>query len=137
MSTITVGDAGQRYAERFLKQKGYKFIERNWRARFGEIDIIYQKPVPGGFIKSLFNRGPRDWVFVEVKTLVNGSTAFQPENHLNTIKQEKLRRLATAYLHYKHRPDAGYQIDLVAVDLDEKLELVNIRHYENVIENNF
>jgi len=134
MTTIDIGNAGQRFAEKFLRQKGYKFIERNWRAKFGEIDIIYQKPAPGGFIKRLFNRGPGDWVFVEVKALVNGSTAFQPEDHVNPAKQQKLRQLASAYLSYKHIPDIGYQIDVVAVDLDEKLELVDIRHYENVVE---
>jgi len=137
MDTIAVGNAGQRYAEHFLRQKGYKFIARNWRAKFGEIDIIYRKPRQYGSFFSLFASAPQELVFVEVKALIKQSDAFRPEDHLNFAKQRKLRRLAHAYVSYKELGEIGYQIDLVAIDLDKNLNLVDIRHYPKAIQDNF
>lgn len=119
MTTIDVGNAGQAFAETFLKQIGYKFIERNWRCRLGEIDIIYKQR--------------EDIVFVEVKALIKQNSVFQPEDHLNFTKQRKLIQLARAYINYKRVREIGYQIDLVALDLDKNLDLVDIRHYPNTI----
>lgn len=120
MSTIDVGNAGQAFAERFLKGAGYTLVERNWRCRMGEIDIIYRKN--------------DDLIFVEVKALIAHNGAFQPEDHLNFVKQQKLRLLARTYLAYKKLGEIGYQIDVLALDLDKNLNLVDIRHYPNAIE---
>lgn len=119
MSTIDIGNAGQAFAEELLK-KQYIFIERNWRCRMGEIDIIYTTQ--------------SDLVFVEVKALVGLHPGFQPEDHLNFTKQRKLIQLSQVYLSSKRLTDYGYQIDLVAVDLDKSLNLVDIRHYPNIVE---
>lgn len=120
MATIQTGNAGQAHAERFLAGIGYAFQERNWRCRLGEIDIIY-------------TRG-QDLVFVEVKALVGMRAGFAPEDHLNFAKQRKLAQLARAYMSSRRLGHVGCQIDLVAVDLDKNLDLVDIRHYPNVIE---
>ncbi len=115
-----MGNAGQRFAEKFLKQKGYKFIERNWRSKLGEVDLIC--------------KDNQMVVFVEVKALVKFSPHFQPEDHLTFWKEKKLKQLALAYLNYKNIGDVPYRIDLVAVDLDQNLNLLDIRHYPSVIE---
>ena len=39
-STQNIGETGEEYAVNFLKKKKYKILERNYRKRFGEIDII-------------------------------------------------------------------------------------------------
>lgn len=110
---------GQQCAERFLKEKGYTLLARNWRSKLGEIDLIVQ--------------GQDMLVFVEVKALVKYSPYFQPEDHLTFWKAKKLKQLALAYLNYKNLGGIPYRIDLLAVDLDENLDLVDIRHYENII----
>ena len=43
VSKISFGKAGEIYASRYLIKKGYRIIEKNYRCRFGEIDIIAEK----------------------------------------------------------------------------------------------
>ena len=38
----SMGEAGERLAERFLKKKGYRLVERNWRRKAGEVDLLMQ-----------------------------------------------------------------------------------------------
>ena len=59
MTTKKIGDKGEERAVRFLEQKGYEIIERNWRTRSGELDIIAYKN--------------ETIVFFEVKTFTNGT----------------------------------------------------------------
>lgn len=110
---------GQKHAEYFFRKKDYKFVERNWRARFGEIDLIFQ--YKGRYI------------FIEVKTMVKVDS-FQPEDHLTLFKENKLRKLARSYLECKNIFAAHYQIDLAAVDVDKNYNLIEVRHYANIIE---
>ena len=42
-STKQKGDIGEKFTERYLKKNGYKILERNYRQKCGEIDIIAQK----------------------------------------------------------------------------------------------
>ena len=53
-TTKQKGDIGEKFTERYLKKNGYKILERNYRQKCGEIDIIAQK---GEYI-----------IFTEVKT---------------------------------------------------------------------
>ena len=50
-TTKQTGDIGEEYTERYLRKNGYKILERNYRRKCGEIDIIAQK---GEYI--IFNR---------------------------------------------------------------------------------
>jgi len=114
-----IGARGEKEAEKFLKRLGYKIIERNARNRLGEIDLVctYKKRA----------------VFVEVKALVRSKEGFNPEDHFSFAKQKKLQLLARAYLNNKNKTDVDYQIDLVAVELNEDLTLNDIRHYPAVV----
>lgn len=122
MKSITLGMIGQTYAEDFLRKKGYTFIERNWRARFGEIDLIFTCK--------------KNYIFIEVKTMIEGQF-FQPEDHLTLFKENKLRQLARSYLECKNRFVTHYQIDLAAVDVDGNYNLLEIRYYPNIVEDAF
>lgn len=122
MSTIKTGMIGQEYAERFLKKKGYRLIQRNWAVPLGEVDLIFWA---GDAL-----------AFIEVKTEIRESPKknFSPEDHFNPAKKKRLIRLAALYITYKRFPDISYQIDLVAVDVDAHSNLSEIRHYPNVVE---
>ena len=52
--TKTSGDQGEALAGRYLEERGYTILDRQWRCRFGELDIVAQSP--GGVL-----------CFVEVK----------------------------------------------------------------------
>ncbi len=77
------GKAGEEIAAEMLEKKGYRIAERNWRANYGEIDLIAW-------------HGERTLVFVEVKT--RGSLAFgKPEEFIGRKKEEVMARTAAAY----------------------------------------
>lgn len=120
MGTLFTGFRGEAYAQKFLEGKGYTLLERNWRSKLGEIDLIVKK---------------RDeLVFAEVKTIIKKSPHFAPEDSLTPSKERRLKQLALAYLTYKNVGEVSYRIDLIAIDLNERLEVIDIRHYERVIE---
>lgn len=80
---MTRGEWGEAQAAAFLVQKGFRILERNFRTRFGELDIIAEKD---GFL-----------VFVEVKTRKNDHFAKAREAVTKT-KQQKLRITAELWL---------------------------------------
>ncbi|MGC9772870.1 YraN family protein [Fervidobacterium islandicum] len=101
----------EQIAAEYLKRKGYKIIERNYRTPYGEIDIIAK-------LGSSF-------VFVEVKS----GTGFRinPSERVDKIKYEKIYRSAEYYLKGKRYTRA--QIDVVEV-IDKGI--MEIKHYKNV-----
>jgi putative endonuclease len=113
-----VGARGEKLAADLLKKRGYKIIQRNFRCREGEIDIIAQK---GECL-----------VFVEVRTKKN--TAFgTPEESVTLSKREKLISLANAYLQAYDKPPLSWRIDVVAVELKADNTVSRLEHIENAV----
>src|SRR3989338_7417634 len=122
-----IGQWGEELAAKFLEKKGYQIIERNFRRKWGEIDIVAFIPnVPRGTerLKSFF-RGQDSTsfpqggkvVFVEVKTLQ--TEAFRPEENVTPGKQKRLIRTCELYLSSKGIDlDTEWQIDVIAILLD-------------------
>ena len=105
MTTKETGQKGEILAEAFLKKKGYRIVERNFKCKFGEIDLIaYKKKVLS---------------FVEVKTRLS-SDFGEPFDASNKAKQKKLSRLADYYIYKKKIPSSvPCQFDVVAILLDK------------------
>lgn len=78
-----LGDRGEIQAWGFLIKQGYKIIEKNYRCKIGEIDVICKKD---GRL-----------VFVEVKTR-RSSRFGSPEEAVSKQKQNKIARVAEWYL---------------------------------------
>lgn len=118
MKRKDVGTLGEKLAKDFLKKKGYRIRETNFRCRQGEIDIVAEK---------------KDYlVFIEVRTKT--SAAFgSPEESITFAKKEKLISLALAYLNTHHTLPSSWRIDFVAVELDQKGKATRIELIENAI----
>lgn len=97
---IATGKAGERIAADFLKKKGYRIIEVNYRCPIGEIDIVAQD-------KS-------DLVFVEVKTRKSSALGY-PEQAVGVKKQKKISQLALWYIQEKRMNDNRARFDVVAI----------------------
>ena len=98
---IELGKSGEALIAEYLKQKGYLIIDRNWRIKGGESDLIAFSPE--GVI-----------VFVEVKT--RSSESFgHPLEAINSEKQARLMRLALAWLLANKKWSNPYRIDCAAV----------------------
>jgi putative endonuclease len=104
-----LGNLGEKLAEKFLRKNKYKIIERNFRSRFGEIDII---ALEAGCL-----------VFLEVKT--RWSKEFGPPEE--ALTNWKIRRIIKTAEHYKglhpELPEAS-RVDVVAIEMPDKVRLI-------------
>lgn len=96
-----VGRFGEDVAARHLEQAGLRIVERNWRCREGEIDII---ATDGPIL-----------VFCEVKTR-SGSGFGRPEEAVGRTKAARIRRLAVRWLEERRPEYADLRFDVVAVE---------------------
>jgi putative endonuclease len=98
-----VGKAGEEAAVRYLRQHGYRILERNFRCRFGEIDLVAQDG--------------RMLAFVEVKT--RRSHTYGPAAAAVTRqKQRHLIKASKAYLIHRKRAGEPCRFDVVTIDMD-------------------
>ncbi|MGC5617465.1 YraN family protein [Georgenia sp. Z1491] len=82
---LALGTWGERVAEQHLESLGIAVVERNWRVRDGELDLVAWDDEEGS------------WVAVEVKT--RRSAAFgDPVEAVTRVKAARLRRLARAWV---------------------------------------
>ncbi len=83
LSKKRAGDHGEDIALQYLSRRGYELVERNYRTRYGEIDLILRQNAT--------------LVFVEVK-LRRGAGFGDPIEAVTPRKQESIRRLAEQYI---------------------------------------
>lgn len=120
-----LGRLGEDAAVRYLSQKKYRIIERNFRRPFGELDIVAVAP-------------DKTLVFVEVKTLRQAQSRpaeeqLSPEDQMTKAKLTKFKRAASLYAgaHQKLIKDKkGWRLDLIA--LVREPGGFRVRHYENI-----
>lgn len=91
-SPKVLGAKGEDAACRWYADRGYTIIDRNWRIRSGEIDLIAHRAGTHGA-----QTGVDTLVFCEVKTR-SSSRYGQPFEAVGPIKQTRIRRLAAAWL---------------------------------------
>ncbi len=105
MKHLSTGKEGEDFAVRFLKKKGLKILERNFRTPIGEIDIVAKD---GSTI-----------VIVEVKTR-KGLGRGHPLEAVDLRKQKRLRRLAQLYLKIKGYNEPPVRFDVLGLVRDEE-----------------
>jgi putative endonuclease len=114
-----LGDRGERAAKRYLKQQGFRIVDRQYRNQYGEIDII---ALDGSQI-----------VFVEVKTRRSTETG-QPFEAVDRRKQQKLTKLALIWLKKARRMDQSARFDIVSVIWPADKTDPSIQHIRNAFE---
>jgi putative endonuclease len=107
-----LGATGEDRAANWYLEHGYEVLDRNWRCRDGELDLVL--------------RLGRTVVFCEVKTRSGGSFG-QPAEAVGAVKQARIRRLAARWL-ADHRTQLGarpavLRFDVVAI-LGSRLEIL-------------
>lgn len=115
-NNFKVGKLGEDLAASHLGKIGYRIVERNFRTRFGEIDIVCYE---GGIL-----------VFVEVKTK-NGHDFGEPEEMVNKRKLSQVKRMGEVYLQDKG-VNVSCRVDVVGIVLDEDGKIERINHYQGV-----
>ncbi len=106
-----IGKEGEDRAAQFLLKQGYKILERNYRTRSGEIDLI------------ALHQG--EVVFVEVKTRTNNAFGA-PELAVTPSKQRRMVKAALGYIKHKKLHQVPCRFDVVAISAaaEKELELI-------------
>lgn len=112
---IYKGKRGEQIAENYLKKKGFKILEKNFRVKGGEADLIAQ------FDEKI--------VVVEVK-LRTTKKFGTPHSAVNRRKFKRLLLAGTIYCRKKNLSTRNLRIDIVSIEINNSD--LQIRHFENV-----
>ena len=99
------GDRGEEIAAAFLTARGFRILERNFRCKGGEVDIIIRDP------------GDKTLVFVEVKTR-RDLTYGVPQLAVTPFKQRQISKAALTWIALHKQHDQNARFDVIAILLD-------------------
>lgn len=99
-SSKETGNAGEQVAAKYLQNRKYKIVARNYRWAHGEIDIIAEKNAA--------------LIFVEVKTATQKGFGA-PETWVDERKQQQIGKTAQQYLFENEIDDRDCRFDVIAV----------------------
>lgn len=117
MSNLSLGKFGEDLATKYLQKQGYKIIERNFKKKYGEIDIVAQVD------ESL--------VFIEVKTRFTSKYGL-PEEAITPWKLKSLVKSAEYYKRlHPELPDL-LRIDFIGVEFLENGKIKEIKLIKNI-----
>ena len=112
-----LGDAGEEVAAGHLLRRGYRILERNYRTRWGELDIVAFDGVTIAFVE------------VKTRRAASGRTPFES---VHSLKRDQVRRMAASWL--SERPGRPFarvlRFDAIAVTVDPAGRLVALEHLE-------
>ena len=113
-----LGERGEEIAAAYLKGRKFTIVERNFRCKAGEVDIIA--------------REGKTLVFVEVKTRRNLSFG-PPQSALTPFKQRQISKAALTWLARKKLFDASARFDVIAILLPDH-DVPVIDHIRNAFD---
>jgi len=114
-SRISIGKAGEIHACKYLLKNGYRILEKNYRCRIGEIDIVAQKE---GTIH-----------FIEVKTRRSINYGM-PVESIDARKCRRIEKIAEFYLEEKNIYDTELSFDAITLLLKDGRAVLN--HIKNI-----
>ena len=114
----SVGERGEAIAEAYLRGQRFAILEKNYRGRTGEIDIVARE---GDTI-----------VFVEVKARRNLAYG-PPQLAVTAFKQRQISRTALTWLAHHKKQNANARFDVIAI-LAPDHEVPQIEHISNAFE---
>ena len=122
-----IGDKGEEVCCKYLQNKGFSVLERNYLKPWGEIDIVAKKA------EKLY--------FIEVKSVSHEASSakgsrgtYRPEENVHPAKLKRLHRAIQTYLLDNKVPESvDWQIDVACVYLDFSTRKARVEIIENVI----
>src|ERR1700679_4106390 len=113
-----LGDTGEQLAAEHLNRRGFQILDRNFRTRWGELDIV---ACDG-----------RTIVFCEVKTRVASRAGRDPLESVHPRKRAQVRRMAGRWLGEREgRPRANeLRFDAIGITLATDGRLLRLDHLE-------
>jgi putative endonuclease len=118
MKRRDTGILGEKLARDYLRKRGYRIRESNYRCPEGEIDIVAEQ---GDYL-----------VFVEVKARRSREFGV-PEEAITADKRERLRLAAARYQQAHEKLPQLWRIDVVAIELDSRNRPSRIEVIESAV----
>ena len=117
-SSAQLGRLGEQLAAEHLQRLGYEIVERNFRTRWGELDIVARRGTT--------------LAFCEVKTRRAGGRAGGPFDAVSRAKQGQVRKMGARWLvDRRDRPFADViRFDAIGVTFDSSGRLTDLQHLE-------
>ena len=124
-----LGKAGEDFACEYLIKNGYKIIDRNFREKWGELDIVAISK-------------DKTLIFVEVKTMQESNLqGLWPEDQMTAAKIKKFKKVASLYAGHNQNlinDKKGWRLDLIALEVSSAELLTKdennfrVKHYQNI-----
>ena len=114
----SVGDRGDAIAEAFLRGKKFRILERNFRCKAGEVDIVA--------------RDGKTLVFVEVKARKNEAYG-PPQLAVTAFKQRQISKAALVWLAKNKMENSAARFDVIAILMADH-EVPQIEHIRDAFE---
>lgn len=111
------GAAAEELAAAALIEKGYRVLDRNWRCRFGELDIVAETG--------------ETLVVIEVRSRSGTASFGTPSESVNARKVMQVRNTAQQYVHHKRYYERPIRFDVISIILRPDLTPVSMDHIEN------
>ena len=123
-----IGMFGEAIGVRFLKERGFKIMDRNYRKKWGEIDIVARETNKIHFLEVKS-------VLCEVKNSeIILQSSFEPEDSIQNWKIERLKRAIQSYLLEKRISDSElWQFDILGVFIDLEKKISKVRFTQGVV----
>ncbi len=112
-----LGKLGELIAFYYLEKRSYIILEKNWKFKHLEVDII------ASFKGEL--------VFFEIKTNLN--FLFPPEENLKRKQVKNLKKAMQCYCRLNFFDVENCRLDLIVINLNNHLKLKKMFHYKNII----
>lgn len=125
---ISIGRLGEDIAAGYLKRRGFVVLARNYRKKFGELDIVAQKDGVLHFVEVKAGRWNAEMWPRE------GKERYRPEDHMHAQKCLRMSRAIQAYLAEQQVPDKReWTADLMVVLINENTRTANVRVLHNIV----
>lgn len=113
-----IGKLGEKVVRKYLLENNYTIIEKNYKCKYGEIDII------------AYDNSNKELVFIEIKTRSTEKFGKGIES-IDIRKQKHIYKSAEYYLYIKKQQQSNMRIDAIEVFVTQNS--VKIKHYYNVM----
>ena len=112
---LRLGKRGENLAVRYFERNGFEVILRNYRNKYGEVDIIA--------------RDGLTLCFIEVKTR-RYTTRSKPSEGLGSAQKRRITRAAEAYLSELRNPQVTYRFDLIELIIG-RWDIISLFYWKN------
>ena len=113
---ISIGKQGEQLAQEYIRQQGYTLLEKNFRCKVGELDLIA--------------KDRHMVVFLEVRTKT--STAYGPAyNSVTPHKQRQVKRVALFYIAQHNLVNTQFRFDVIGITLNPQSGEHRLDHIQN------